>query len=312
MASAESLQLTEADIAGLDAAIAGAVERLQPSPSPVEFEPPCIVDGLDPAVYHADVNSVGVGGLRLVGRSPLHHWWAHRRPGRETPQPTPSQVTGTAIHAAVLEPERFRSEFAAAPDVDRRFKEGKAAYAEFMEQAAGRNVITAADERAALAIAERIRQSKLGAMFFADSPRTEVSVYWSDRKTGVRCRMRADLVPSTHPVIVDLKSCDDAQESKLRNRAWDQGYAMRAAWYVDGWRAATGEKRDYVFAVWEKEEPYANAWYFAEDEMIEAGRAQYRGLLDTYAACLQSDRWPGYFDGLQPLHLPPWASEMKI
>jgi len=286
---------------------------IEPSPAPplAEPEPPAIVEGLDPEVYHADINSVGVGGLRDFGRSPLHYWWAHRRPGREKPKATPAQVTGTAIHAAVLEPERFTRDFAAAPEVDRRSKEGKAIHAEFLERAAGRNVITMDDFRAAAAIAARIRESRLGCLFFSDSPRAELSVYWTDRASGVRCRMRPDLVPSGQPVILDLKSCETAEESRFRNRAFDQGYPMRAAWYVDGWRAATGEKRDYVFAAWEKAEPYANAWYYAEDEMIQHGRAQYQRLLKRFAECLAADAWPGYFDGLQPLLLPPWASEVR-
>lgn len=296
--------------ADLDGAIDALFEPPMPAPpAPLEFEPPAIVEHLPSETYHADMDSVGAGGLRELARSPLHHWWANRRPPREVKEPTPSQRLGTAIHAAVLEPERFASDFAVAPDVDRRFKAGKEAYAEFLESIGDAEIISASDHATALIIAQRVHESALGRMFFEGETRTELSVYWTDRATGVRCRIRPDLVPSGHPVLVDLKSCSSAQDVRFRNAAWDWGYHVTAAFYVDGWKAATGEKRDYVFAAWEKEEPYANAWYFAEDEVLEAGRTEYRRLLRIYAECLDSDNWPGYSEQLQPLLLPPWAMD---
>src|SRR6185437_2614487 len=94
----------------LDAEIDALCEPPMPTPAaPLEFEPPAIVDGLENERYHADTDSVGVGGLRLVAKSPLHHWYACRREERELADPTPAQRLGTAIHAAILEPDRFAS-----------------------------------------------------------------------------------------------------------------------------------------------------------------------------------------------------------
>lgn len=310
MGNVHQLGVSDADIAGLDAAVDALFEPATPTPAaPLEFEPPVIVEGLSQEKYHADIDSVGVGGLRELARSPLHHWWSHRRPDRVASDPTPSQRLGTAIHAAVLERERFESDFVVAPQVDRRTKAGKEEWAAFVEAHAGAEIVSASDRETSLLIAQRIRQSRLGQMFFDGDYRTELSVYWTDKATGVRCRMRPDLVPSSHPVLVDLKSCTDASDWAFTKSAWSWGYHVTAAWYVDGWRAATGEKRDYVFAAWEKEEPYASAWFFAEDEVLEAGRAEYRRLLTRYAECLNADEWPGYSDQLQPLLLPPWATD---
>jgi len=298
-------------MADLDDAIdaIGQPPTIAPS-APLEYEPPVVAENLPEETYHADLNSVGAGGLREVARSPLHHWWFSRRPERQRPEPTPSQRLGTAIHAAVLEPERFAVRFAVAPDVDRRYKDGKTVYQEFLDGLApDAEIISASDHATATAIAARIRESKLGQMFLADDPRTELSVYWTDRATGVRCRIRPDLVPSNQPVLVDLKSCTDAQESKFRTSAWNYRYDITAALYVDGWKAATGEVRDYVFAAFEKDEPYAHSWFYADDELLEAGRVEYRRLLKIYAKCLETDNWPGYYDQLQPLSLPAWAMD---
>lgn len=270
--------------------------------------PPKVVLGLPFADYHGDLTSVGVGSLRDMARSPLHHYYAHRRPGREPEEPTPAQTLGTAIHCAVLEPDSFTHRFVTAPDVDRRTKEGKATYSAFLEKAGKMTKLTVDQTEAAVQVAGAVRDSELARKLLKHG-RVELSCYWTDRATGVRCRMRPDFLPDAHPVIVDLKSCVDADERAFAAAAWRNGYHVTAAWYVDGWRAVANEKRDYIFAAWEKEPPYASAWYYATDEMLEAGRAEYRRLLAIYADCLAKDKWPGYPAELQPLYPPAWAMD---
>ena len=270
---------------------------------------PSIVLGMDPQQYHADTGSVSAHGLLDLARSPLHHWWSHRRP-ECVEEPSDAQKLGTAIHMAVLEPDRFARHYRVAPKVDRRTKEGKAIYAEFLEQLGDGEVISAENHAAALRVANAVGSHPLGVKLLSGSGKAEASVYWTDRETGVRCRIRPDFVPDASPVIVDLKSTSDARENAFQRSAWNFGYHLTAAFYQDGWLAATGEKRDYVFAAWEKDEPHACAWYYAEDEMLGAGREKYRRMLRIYADCLASGRWgDGYPVELQPLYLPKWAIE---
>lgn len=293
-----------------DIGLEGAPSADRAPAEPADFEPPQVVDGLPFAEYNADLGSVSASGLRLLASSPLHHWHALRRPDREPEVPTDAQVFGTAIHCAVLEPDAFESRFAARPPMDRRTKEGKAAYAEFMESIGDRSELKSDQWHGALAVAASVRETEMGRMLLAGG-RSEVSVYWTDRATGIRCRMRPDFVPSSQPVLVDLKSCENASDTAFGPQAWRLGYHVTAAFYVDGWRAATGEKRDYVFAAWEKEPPYASAWYYADDQLLEAGRCEYERLLRIYARCLEADEWPGYPAMLQPLFPPAWAMDRE-
>lgn len=47
------------------------------------------------------------------------------------PEPTPALLFGQVFHKLALEPETFSEEFIAAPEIDRRTKDGKAAWQEF-------------------------------------------------------------------------------------------------------------------------------------------------------------------------------------
>lgn len=263
---------------------------------------PEIVEGRSFADYHGDKTTIGAGGLRLIQRSPAHYFYALNAPPAE---PTEAQTLGSLIHCAVLEPDAVDDRYAVRPPMDRRTKEGKAAYADFLASLGARTEVSADQMQAAREVQMAIRAHPR-AEFMRDG-RSEVSVYWTDEVTGVRCRMRTDFVSDDFPVIVDLKSCADAREEAFMRSAWNYGYAITAAWYLDGWKAATGEKRDYIFAAWEKDAPHASQWYYADSLLVEAGRERYRRLLKTYADCRRTGAWPAYSEHLLPLVPPAWA-----
>src|SRR5690606_39465824 len=55
--------------------------------------------------YHSLPDSISKSGLDLIARSPAHYRYAERR------EPTRAMVIGTAIHAAILEPDVFATEY---------------------------------------------------------------------------------------------------------------------------------------------------------------------------------------------------------
>ena len=75
------------------------------------------------------------------GGTPEKFKWAQTHPE----EPTPAMVFGTVVHKMLLEPHTFDNEFAVAPLVDRRTKDGKAAYQDFLDHLDGRLYIDVAD-----------------------------------------------------------------------------------------------------------------------------------------------------------------------
>src|SRR5690606_27841947 len=115
---------------------------------------PGVYRGIPADVYHAHPG-VSASRLQKLTRSPMHLKHAIDHPGEAD---TPALAFGRACHAAILEPEVFAAAYAVAPEIDRRTKEGKAAYAAFAEASAGREVISAADFAACHAMAEAVRR----------------------------------------------------------------------------------------------------------------------------------------------------------
>ena len=103
----------------------------------------------------------------------------------------------------------------------------------------------------------------------------EVSAYFRDPDTGAQYRIRPDWVaPAGDGVILlDVKTCPDASPTGFAKSIANYRYAVQAAFYSDGWTAATSQTvHAFVFAAVEKEYPFAAAAYILDDESIEQGR----------------------------------------
>ena len=269
-----------------------------------------IRQGMTNEDYHA-APGLSASGLKLLARSPAHFRFA-------TAVDTEALRFGTAAHCAVLEPERFTAEYIRAPEgVDRRTKEGKAAWAEFEERAAGRNILKAEDYANVAGLAASARDHPIARKFFTGGT-AEQSVFWTERvyyggdgEMGVMCKCRPDYVKETEDgaVIVDLKTTRDAGAGKFSRAAyWDYGYHIQAAHYMRCWEAATKQRpAAFVFVAVEKTFPWAVNVFQAAPDFLAAGAARCQELYKVYAACVERDEWPGYPALTHDLNLPKGA-----
>lgn len=256
--------------------------------------------------YHAGPG-ISKSGLDLIARSPLHYWQRYLNPDREPVEPTPAMALGTAIHTAILEPDTFADVYAIAPKVDRRTKDGKASWEAFQTECATlrKTPISADDYETCGAISRRLHGHPAASVLFGSGV-PEQSVFWTDAETGVLCKCRPDWLHGG--AIVDVKSTEDAGRDAFARSVVRYGYHVQAAWYLDGWRAATGETLGaFIFAAFEKDAPHAVAFYNADMDMIEVGRQEYRRRLRIYADALASGKWDGYPAEITPLALPAWV-----
>lgn len=141
----------------------------------------------------------------------------------------------------------------------------------------------------------------------------EVSLFWTDRETGVPCRARLDFLP--HPVkgrrlvIPDYKTCRSAEPSAFGRAAAELGYAMQADFYQRAAVAAGLDKAPaFVFVAQEKTPPYLVQPIQLARDVLELAHRMNTAALHRYAACLETDMWPGYSPGVAEAPLPIWWS----
>ena len=140
----------------------------------------------------------------------------------------------------------------------------------------------------------------------------ETSLFWTDDDTGLPCRIRPDWMCEYG--MADLKSCCGASKDSFSKAIANLGYDVQAAFYTDGMKAVTGKSVNFYFIAVEKNAPYSTACYIASQEMIEVGRAKYRGALQLLKWCQENKQYPGYQPSgeIETIDLPRWAANFDL
>lgn len=250
------------------------------------------------------INAINASGLKEVEKSEAHYWAAYLDPKREIKEPSQAMKLGTAIHTAILEPEKFNGTYAVAPDVDRRTKEGKEAYIAFMKDVGGLKVISSEDRDICKKIQEKIRGHALSETLFSGG-KAEVTAVWNDMSTGVLCKARIDYMKDG--VIVDLKSIESAAKKDFAKSCANYKWHMQAAWYVDGIFQITGRRHEFIFGAYEKASPWACAFYYCDEAVIGEGRKRIDSAMTKYVLAKEKNLWPSYPEEIVSFTLPKWA-----
>ncbi len=275
---------------------------LQQAPDPNAQEN-CTLSGVPNEAYHA-ARGVSKSDLSEILDWTPAHWKARKE---EPHEETDAMRFGTALHAAVLEPERFASEYEIAPDVDRRTKAGK----ETWEAAqAGGKILLKADQMQAIG---RMRDNILdlhAVQVLLSSGEAEVSLFahLTDFHP-LRGKCRPDWLNAEQSAILDLKTTVDARPQKFNKAVFEFHYEMQVAYYSHIYNLRTGDTlRAFVFVAVEKTPPYAAAAYVLDAPAIEYGGVECRRALDIFQRCFANDDWPGYSRQVETIGLPKWAT----
>lgn len=256
-----------------------------------------------PREEYIALEAMNISRLKELRRSPQHYLHAldHRKE-------TDALTLGIAAHVAVLEPERFASQFAVW---NRRTESGRAAprngkwWDAFQLEHAGRSILTDDEAMLAQAIAHAVRFDETANQYLAAGD-PEVTLQWEIDGRPVKGRVDWLTSIAGRPHIVGLKTARDCRHFAFGSQAAKLDYGMQWSWYFDGYVALKGEIPRMIEIVVESEPPHAVATYVICDDILLQGRDNYRELLKVLAECEASGEWPGPVVGEQILTLPTW------
>jgi exodeoxyribonuclease VIII len=264
-----------------------------------------LIEGLDIEQYHA-MTPVSKSQLDTLDLSPAIFFARHRAEDRPAPTTKAGQLEGNLAHCAVLEPDEFESRYVVGPTVNRNTKVWK----EFVDAHPNRVAIQHDQHEAAARQAVSVRALPEIGEALANG-KAEVSAFWTDEQTGVKCRCRPDWVNDCGDagvILLDLKTYSIASANEFRRQVARKRYDVQAAFYSDGYAAASGRPvLGFVFVAVETEYPFAANAFMLDEESLESGRQKYRKNLRTYAECERTNTWPGYSTGIDIIRLPSWA-----
>lgn len=226
------------------------------------------------------------------------------------PEPTEAMLLGTAIHAALLEPEWFATNYVASAKFDRRTNAGKAAAAEYAEQNAGKIIMDIEAWLTVNAVREAAMANRIVRTILEETPpeMREHTLAWDCPETGVPCKCRRDI---NHPNMqADLKSLAiPMSASAVARRVAEFGYQRQGAFYRVGEKMFTGDDKPFVFIFLGTKPPYSVGVFDIDADDLEFAHKQNMETLAEMERCRAYPLLytPAYATEIQTLCLPKWT-----
>jgi hypothetical protein len=226
----------------------------------------------------------------ILSKTPMHFLYEQTHPKEDTP----AFAFGRATHKAIREPETFSDEFVVAPKVDRRTKDGKETWNKFVEDNAGKEVITEEDFET-LQDMKAVIEHDVHASAFLNGIH-EQSFFWTDSATGEKCKVRPDCITEVDgkKYLVDYKTTDSCADGAFERSVRKYGYKFQSGMYREGYFQNTFEDVGFVFVAQEKTAPYAVRVYICSDEFLNEGYTQFREAIGIYHECKTTNHYWGY------------------
>ena len=278
-----------------------------------------LTDTPNPGIY-LDVDFETYVGWDAVNASTLKGFTkppAHVRHDMESggKEQTKAMRLGSLLHRSIFEPEKFAIDVVVPPKIDKRYNEGKAKWVQFQAEHPNKEYVDPPLYTQIIGITEGLKRNESTKALLFSGGSSEVSIVWTERKTGLLCKARIDhLGPFNEwPLVVsDLKTTFDASRRNVERQIHNYGYHISAAHYLDGLETlqpvpAGDPFRRFMWAFVESKAPYCAAAYEITDEALAQGLADRDRFLLKWKECTESGDWHGYPPGVEYAGLPAYA-----
>lgn len=251
-------------------------------------EPTGLVHGLPDAEYHA-LPGLSATGMKWILRSPKHYRQLidHRTEKK-------AFDFGHAVHAKIL---GVGMDVAVIPDT-LLAKNGAASTLEakaFIAEARAEGLVPVKTDTVAAvhAISEAVLTHRKASRLLTAPGSPEVSLFGTDPDTGVPLRGRIDYLTDTPAMNVDIKTTTDVRRHKLARTIADYGYDIQSEAYRHLLRINGIDPEPTRLIFVETDPPHEVRVVQLDGWWIEGGQRRMRTAIDTYAHCLNTNRWPG-------------------
>jgi len=270
--------------------------------------------------------AVSYSGLKIIAQKTMRHYQHEIIEGNK--KITSAMEFGRAAHLLFLEPEKFNDMYKVAPYCNLTSIKGVTSYLEWLANAVDKPYnpdckiqelrgqiadlkqcanfeIIAEDDLQIIQTMQSELQSSATYNVLIKSGKVEQSFFGNIASVDVKGR--ADFISDFNGgVIIDIKTCQLADERAFLRDAYKYYYHMQAWIYQELVRQETGVTMPFIFIAIEKEAPHCVNFIQLPDDMIELGRVQALIALETYELSQTSGLYKGYSDTIQTPALPAY------
>jgi hypothetical protein len=271
------------------------------------------IEDLSNEDYHGDKSAISSTTLRKILKSPASLYSHLTSPAQIE---TDAMRLGSIVHLALLEPAKFQSQYVLMPDLgDMRSPLNRKKRDEWKElQAPGAVILTEDDYARIQGMIESVLRHPEACALLKNG-KAEMSGFYRDPLTGIKCRVRPDLFDADSGVLIDLKTTKDCSYDEFSKSIWSFRYDFQMAMYCEAIKLITGSPVNVpIFLAVEKEKPYEMAVYPVDfnSKLMRLGTQDYQKALVTLEHCIHTNQWRPYQTEMQVIDLPAWVNEDDI
>lgn len=261
-------------------------------------------DNIQHRVIYDGIQALNYSGAKELLKSPAHYQ-AYLNQEREE---TKALRMGSLIHCAVLQPELLNEKFITAPEVDRRTKEGKEAYAAFQSSLKpGMTVVSAEESAECHLIAARAKAAleRMEVVF------DKSELMFTTDYNGVQLKCAIDGVTTDY--LWDIKTTEDASPAGILKAIRAYRYNLQAYFYRLCYETAFGVRLSgFRFLFIEKQPPFATAVVEIGPELMSYAVSDFEKAVALYRECVTLNHWPAYGDEVQVIDIKGTSTATPI
>lgn len=273
--------------------------------------------GMPIEIYHHP-DCPGVSASTIVGcdQSLMHYRVARAK------QKGDSLVLGNALHTKVLEPKEFSTRYAEGltePKFDKRTKDGKAGYSEwvnnvllpFEKETAGKIILTS-QQMSDVHLMEASINNHDDFKKLLSNSMVEVTYFSRCRSTGILKKCRTDMIAPKLLITCDIKTTTNASRIGFPRAVRSYKYNVKQAYYHDILKDFYGVAFTHLYMAVENIEPYECQLFEIAEADIEVGQQVAKNYLNYYAEAVKLPaKDQGYPKGIQPLIMPAYSYDTE-
>lgn len=265
-----------------------------------------------------ETRPLSYSSLKAFLRSPQHyvHYISTQKSA------TPAMEFGSLIDCLILTPDKFEEKYLVTEKIDRRTKEGKAKEEEFIlaeakfheENGYSKKRIDEKQLEEAKQIVLKVNQDENARDILSLITQTQYKIDYRDKETDLPYIGYVDAIGEKDgkPIIVELKTCQDASENEFSRDAFYLHYYLQCAGYLEGIARKKGIFPDFYYLVVETNAPYGVNVIKAPSDYIQYGKEKLRGLFDDFKFCLDNNFFDKSYSfkslvGYNQLTVPGWV-----
>lgn len=220
---------------------------------------------------------------------------------------TEAMMIGSAVHAAILEPEIFNKKYMMGKKFDRRKKAGREQFTLFVAENSDKIFLTEEQYDSISKMRDSVYDHPKARDVLSLKMEAEKEIFFE--MDGVACKAKLDAVVPEIKAVIDFKTARTSSAESFKRDMVNLGYDLQAYWYYEAYKAAYGSyPAYYAFIVVSKEEPYPVGFFEVDTQFLDRGRYYAQKYLAKYKECVASNIWPkNESEDVIRINTPDWA-----